>query len=186
MIILETTRLILREFEDTDLDALLKINQDKNVMAYFPGTQNLEQTQNFIKKVKQHFSEHGYSLYAVELRNTGEYIGFVGLLNATFKAHFTPATEIGWRIAYKHWGKGYATEAAKAILHYAFTDLKIAEVVSFTSKTNIKSRRVMEKIGLIYKRDDDFINPNIPDDYPDLKPHVLYRLKHSDYNADKV
>ena len=102
-------------------------------------------------------------------------IGFTGLLIVDFKTHFTPATEIGWRLSSKHWGQGFAIEGAKAVLDYAFSELKIPEIVSFTAIGNTKSIRVMEKIGLHHKTDDDFDHPKLDDSSP-LKKHVLYRL----------
>lgn len=93
-----------------------------------------------------HYKEKGFSLYAVELKNTGEMIGFLGLMPPSFEAHFTPAVEIGWRLSSTHWNQGYATEGAKAVLHYAFTSLNLPEVVSFTAVNNLASRRVMEKL----------------------------------------
>ena len=139
MKILETDRLILRTWMDTDLQPMYEINQDPKVMEYFPSLQNLEATKNFIAKVNDHFDNHGYSLYACVKKDSNDFIGFIGLLIANFKAHFTPATEIGWRLSSKHWGQGFATEGAKAVLNYAFRELKIPEIVSFTASGNAKS-----------------------------------------------
>ena len=139
MKILETDRLILRIWNDNDLQPMLAINQDPKVMEYFPDLQDLEMTKNFIDKVNAHFENHGYSLYATVRKDTNEFIGFIGLLIADFESHFTPATEIGWRLSSKHWGKGFATEGAKAVLDYAFKELKIPEIVSFTAAGNAKS-----------------------------------------------
>ena len=149
-------------------------------MEYFPALQDLETTQKFITKVNNHFDEHGYSLYACERKDNNEFIGFIGLLIADFKAHFTPATEIGWRLSSKNWGYGFATEGAKAVLKYAFVNLKIPEVVSFTSSSNLRSIRVMEKIGLHHNINDDFDHPKL-DDRSSLKRHVLYKLNREEY-----
>ena len=154
--IIETDRLILRTWNDNDLQPMLAINQDPKVMEYFPYLQDLEMTKNFIDKVNTHFENHGYSLYATVRKDTGEFIGFIGLLIADFESHFTPATEIGWRLSSKHWGKGFATEGAKAVLDYAFRELNIPEIVSFTAAGNAKSIRVMQKIGLQHNEADDF------------------------------
>jgi RimJ/RimL family protein N-acetyltransferase len=118
---------------------MLAINQDPKSMKYFPNFQDLETTKNFIDKVNTHFEKYGYSLYAAVRKDTDEFIGFIGLLIANFESHFTPATEIGWRLSPNHWGQGFATEGAKAVLHYAFRELKIPEIVSFTSAGNAKS-----------------------------------------------
>jgi RimJ/RimL family protein N-acetyltransferase len=173
--ILETERLILRRWNASDCALLHEINQDPNVMEYFPGLVDLEGTERLIEKITHHFDKHGYTLYAAERKDTGEFIGFIGLLTPAFDAHFTPTTEIGWRLSSKHWGQGFATEGAKACLDYAFRVLKIPEIVSFTAVGNIKSRRVMEKIGLAHDEEDDFDHPGLPDNSP-LKRHVLYRL----------
>lgn len=182
MKILETERLILRTWND-DLQPMLAINQDPKVMEYFPSLQDLEMTKNFIDKVNAHFENHGYSLYATVRKDTNEFIGFIGLLIADFKAHFTPATEIGWRLSSKHWGKGFATEGAKAVLDYAFRELKIPEIVSFTAAGNAKSIRVMQKIGMQHNAGDDFDHPKLDDTSP-FKRHVLYRLTREDYLRD--
>jgi len=182
MKIIETERLILRTWLDCDLEPMSKINQDPRVMEYFPGLYDFQHTKKFIEREKEAFAKLGYTLYAVELKESGEFIGFVGLSLAEFDAHFTPATEIGWRLASAHWGKGYATEAAKAVLHYAFTELKLDEVVSFTTVNNTKSRRVMEKIGLKHNESDDFDHRH-PSADSNSPPEicVLYRLTRDKY-----
>lgn len=179
-IIIETDRLILRTWLDNDLQPMLAINQDPKVMEYFPSLQDLEMTKNFIDKVNAHFEKHSYSLYATVRKDTGEFIGFIGLLIADFDAHFTPATEIGWRLSSKHWGQGFATEGAKAVLDYAFRELKIPEIVSFTAEGNAKSVKVMQKIGLRHNENDDFDHQKLDDTNP-LKRHVLYRLNRQEY-----
>lgn len=125
-----------------------------------------------------HFHQHGFTAYAVELQNTGEMIGFTGLLIPSFEAHFTPAVEIGWRLSSRHWNCGLATEAASAVLQYAFTALRLESLVSFTTVPNRTSRRVMEKIGMHHNPDDDFDHPTLPAESP-LRRHVLYRLDKS-------
>jgi len=179
-IIIETDRLILRTWLDSDLQLMLAINQDLKVMEYFPGLQDLKATTNFITKVNNHFDKHGYSRYATIRKDTSEFIGFIGLLIADFEAHFTPATEIGWRLSSKHWGKGFATEGAKAVLDHAFRELKIPEIVSFTAEGNAKSIKVMQKIGLRHNANDDFDHPKL-DNTSQLKRHVLYRLSKEEY-----
>ena len=178
--IIETDRLILRTWRDEDLESMLAINQDPKVMEYFPELQDLDTTKNFIDKVNAHFENHGYSLYAAVRKDTNEFIGFIGLLMADFESHFTPTTEIGWRLSSNHWGQGFATEGAKAVLDYAFRELKIPEIVSFTAAGNAKSIRVMQKIGLQHNEADDFDHPKLDDTSP-LKQHVLYRLIKEDY-----
>lgn len=177
---LETERLILRPWKESDLDSMVTINQDKNVCKYLPSIGNRDTTIALIERIVKHDIEHGYSLCAVELKSTHEMIGFLGLLRPSFEAHFTPAVEIGWRLSSSQWNKGYATEGAERILKHAFTDLGLDELVSFTVVDNQASRRVMEKIGMHHHSDDDFDHPQLPNDSP-LKRHVLYRLSKSDY-----
>jgi RimJ/RimL family protein N-acetyltransferase len=182
MKILETKRLILRTWQQSDLEPMTKINLDPKVMEYFPSTFKKQETIAFINKINSHYDKHGFTLYAVEIKETQQFIGFVGLLNTNFDAHFTPATEIGWRLGSEFWGKGYATEAAKAVLDYAINELNIDEVVSFTSAINKASIRVMEKIGLHYNPKDNFDSPNVKN-HSKLVKHVLYRLKKEDYKG---
>ena len=175
MHILETNRLILRTWTDADIQPMFEINQDPKVMEYFPNLQSLETTTDFVNKAKQHFDQHGYCLYACAKKESNNFIGFIGLSHVDFKVHFTPAVEIGWRLAYKHWGQGIATEGAKAVLDDAFQRLKIPEIVSFTAVGNARSIRVMQKIGLHHDPQDDFDHPCLDEESP-LRRHVLYRL----------
>lgn len=187
MKVLETQRLLLRDFNLEDLDAMTAINQDPLVMKYFPSIGDKEQTEAHINRIKAHQKKYGYSLYAVELKSNREMIGFVGLLHRTkeeFDVPFMPATEIGWRLSSQHWNHGYATEVARAVLHYAFTQLNLAEVISFTVVDNLSSRRVMEKIGLHHNPADDFDHPKI-DKTSALCRHVLYRISQKEYGDRK-
>ena len=180
MIILETDRLSLRTWQDSDIDPMTCINQDPKVCEFLPGIGDRAATIAGTERIKKHYAKHGFSLYAVELKSTHEFIGWTGLMIPSFESHFTPAVEIGWRLASTHWNKGYATEAASAVLKYAFTELKLDEVVSFTVVNNKASRRVMEKIGLWHDSKGDFDHPNIAKDHP-LNRHVLYRLSQEKY-----
>ena len=180
MKILETDRLILRTWHDEDLQPMLAINQDPKVMEYFPELQDLEATKKLIVRINSHFEKYGYTVYATERKDSGEFIGFIGLFTPEFESHFTPSTEIGWRLSSNHWGQGFATEGAKAVLDYAFRELKMPEIVSFTAAGNAKSIRVMQKIGLQHNETDDFDHPKLDDESP-LKRHVLYRLSREKY-----
>lgn len=182
MVIIETNRLILRTFSESDIDAMSLIDQDPKVCEFLPSIGTREKTALMIQKMMKYYDDHGFSLYAVELKSTGEMIGWCGLMIPSFEAHFTPAVEIGWRLSSSHWNQGYATEAAKAVLQYAFETLKLNEVVSFTVVNNIASRRVMEKIGLHHNSDDDFDHPKIAKSHP-LCRHVLYRISKNEYNS---
>ncbi|MCH9762803.1 MAG: GNAT family N-acetyltransferase [Gammaproteobacteria bacterium] len=182
VVILETERLILRTWDKTDREPMALIDQDKQVCQFLPAIGTKTTTNAIIERSTRHYDAKGFCLYAVELKATGEMIGFLGLITSSFEAHFTPAVEIGWRIASRHWNKGYATEGARAVLDYAFTHLNLDEVVSFTVTHNQASRRVMEKIGLQHNPIDDFNHPKLPDDSP-LRQHVLYRLSQAAYLA---
>jgi RimJ/RimL family protein N-acetyltransferase len=144
-------------------------------MEFFPATLSPEETDELIDRIGQHFESHGFGIYAVELIETGEFIGFIGLNTPTFEAPFLPAVEIGWRLAHAHWGQGLATEGARAVVVHAFQALKLPSLVSFTTATNLRSRRVMENIGMVHDPAADFDHPNLPAGHP-LRPHVLYRI----------
>lgn len=184
-IILTTERLILRTWKVSDIPLMATISTDPLVMEHFPNTQNLTATQNLVAHINQHYEKYGYALYAVETKDSCEFIGFVGLSHPSFDIpnftpHGVPIVEIGWRLSSQHWGRGYATEAAKAVLNYGFTELNLDEIISFTVIGNSKSRHVMEKIGLHHSDTDDFDHPNIGEDSP-LRRHVLYRLTRKEY-----
>jgi RimJ/RimL family protein N-acetyltransferase len=174
--VIETERLLLRTWIKSDVEPLTAINQDPKVMEYFPSTIDRDSTKQFIERMNQHFDKYHYTFFAVVRKDTNEFIGFVGIANVNFNAHFTPAVEIGWRLSSQHWGNGFAPEAAKAVLAYAFDVLKLPDIVSFTAKSNAKSRRVMEKIGLHHDPAGDFDHPKLSSDSP-LCRHVLYRMK---------
>lgn len=184
-VILTTDRLVLRTWNDSDVPSMAAISSDPLVMEHFPAMQDITATKVLIDHINQHYKKFGYTAYAVEKRDTHEFIGFVGLSHPSFEIpHFQPKglpiVEIGWRLSSQHWGKGYATEAAKAVLHYAFTELNLSEIISFTVVANVKSRRVMEKIGLHHSEKDDFDNPKLAVNNP-LRRHVLYRLTQKEY-----
>jgi RimJ/RimL family protein N-acetyltransferase len=171
-----TERLILREWRDADVAPFIKMNADPVVMEFFPQTLSEERTRRFVDLIRTRWRELGYSLWAVERKDMGTFIGYVGLWPATFPAHFTPAVEVGWRLAADQWGKGYATEGARAALEYAFGKLDFKEIVSFTSTINMRSWRVMERLGMRRDLSGDFEHPNVPEGHP-LRPHVLYRIR---------
>lgn len=184
-IILTTDRLILRTWKTSDLPLMTAISSDPLVMEHFPALQDIAATQLLIDRVNQHYEIFGYAPCAVETKDTQEFIGFVGLSHPPFEIpNFQPVglpiVEIGWRLSSQHWNKGYATEAARAVLYYAFTELKLDEIISFTVVANIRSRHVMKKIGLHHSEADDFDHPNLEQSSP-LRKHVLYRLTKNEY-----
>src|SRR5947209_4906556 len=149
-------------------------------MHYFPGTQPREQSDALLERERAAISARGWGLWAVEVIDGPEFIGFVGLSRPGFKAHFTPAVEVGWRLGREHWGRGYATEAARAALAFGFGELGLSEIVSFTTESNARSRRVMERLGMTHDPSEDFDHPMLPD-WP-LRRHVLYRLASSAFD----
>lgn len=173
---LTTPRLTLRTWTEADIELFARMNADPRVMRYFPALLTREETAALVTKVQQHFEKHGFGPFALELRENSRFIGFTGLSIPNFSAHFTPCVEIGWRLDAEYWNNGLATEAAQAALDHAFRELRLPEVVSFTTLTNAPSRRVMEKIGMTFDPNDNFDHPNVPEHHP-LRPHVLYRIR---------
>jgi RimJ/RimL family protein N-acetyltransferase len=171
---IETDRLILRRWRPDDFPAFAAMNADARVCEFLTGTLNEEQSKAFADRIQQHFATYGFGLWATEVKGGAPCIGYVGLSVPRFDAHFMPCVEIGWRLAHEHWGKGYATEGAKAALRHGFDILKLTQIVSFTVPDNIRSRAVMEKIGMTRDPADDFDHPNIAEHHP-LRRHVLYR-----------
>ncbi|RUP38088.1 MAG: N-acetyltransferase [Acinetobacter sp.] len=183
--IIETERLILRTWQEQDADAYFQINQDPKVIEFLRGPLTMEQVNDFIPAVNRHSERHGYTLWAAELKETGELMGFIGLNYTDWESDFTPAVEVGWRLGSQFWGKGYATEGAKASLKYGFKQCGLKEIVSFTVPANVRSLRVMEKIGLKRDLKGDFAHPKIAANHK-LSHHVLYRLSAAEYtNQDQ-
>lgn len=172
---LRTERLLLRRWRPEDLAPFAALNADPVVMEHFPGTLGREASDVMVSRIEGHFVEHGYGLWAVEVVDGPPFVGFVGLQRVPFEAHFTPAVEVGWRLAAEHWGHGYATEAAREALRYAFAEAGLREVVSMTVPGNLRSRAVMERLGMARDPQDDFDNPRLPEGDP-LRRHVLYRV----------
>lgn len=169
---LRTPRLVLRQWRAADRDPWAALCADPRVMAHFPSTLEREESDRWFAVNRDHIAEHGWGLWAVEVADVAPFIGFVGLAEPGFDADFTPCVEIGWRLAAEHWGRGYAPEAARAALAFAFDELRLDEVVSFTSVGNANSRRVMEKIGMSFER--EFDHPRLRGHR--LERHALYRV----------
>lgn len=167
-----TTRLTLRPWLKTDLEAMTAINANEAVMRYFPTTQNREETMAFIERQQVHQEKHGYCYFAAELRTTEQVIGFIGLNYQQYTAPFSPATDIGWRLHPDHWRKGLATEGAVACLAYAFDTLQLNEIVSVAIIQNLPSIGVMQKIGM--ELAGEFDHPALAD-RPDIQRCAWYR-----------
>lgn len=176
MTIITTKRLILRPWKEEDLEPFAALNADPRVMEYFPSVLSREESEAVMRSSSEHIEKFGWGKWAVALKETGEFIGRMGLEKVDFQASFYPHVELGYRLAYNHWGKGYASEGSKAVLDYAFNVLKLEEVVAFTSVQNRRSQEVMIRIGMHHDPKDDFDHPKLPIDHP-LRRHVLYRLK---------
>jgi ribosomal-protein-alanine N-acetyltransferase len=174
--VIRTARLILRPWRDEDLEPFAAMNADPPVMEHFPSLLTRAQSDETAGRIRAHFAEHGFGLWAAELLGVAPFIGFVGLHRVVFEAHFTPAVEVGWRLSRAHWGAGYATEGARAALDYGFNQLGVDEIVSMTAPGNLRSQRVMQKLGMTRDPADDFVHPKIAADSP-LQPHVLFRLR---------
>ena len=175
-IFIRTPRLILRSWRESDLEPFAAMNADSRVTTYLPSPLTREESDGFANRIQQAFEKEGFGLFAVEISADAPFIGFIGLSVPRFEAHFTPCVEIGWRLAYEHQRKGYATEGARAVVEYGFQTLGLKEIVSFTVPDNIPSRRVMEKIGMTHDPKENFLHPTLPYGHP-LQLHVLYRIK---------
>ena len=181
---LATPRLRLRPWRDGDLPAFAAMNADPVVMRHFPGTLDRAGSDALVGRIGEHFARHGFGLWAVEAPGVAAFVGFVGLAVPGFQAHFTPCAEVGWRLARGHWGRGYATEAARAALAFGFERAGLDEIVSFTVPANLGSRRVMERLGMRRSPADDFDHPALPEGSP-LRRHVLYRLSRADWRRQR-
>jgi RimJ/RimL family protein N-acetyltransferase len=175
---LSTERLILRPWREEDHAPFAALNADPRVTATLAGNLTREESDAFAGRIAAHIAEHGWGLWAIEVKAGAPFIGYTGLSRPRFDAPFTPCVEIGWRLAFEHWRQGYATEAARAVLHFGFEVLRLPEIVSFTTIGNARSRKVMERIGLAHDPAGDFDHPALAPDHP-LRPHVLYRLRRS-------
>ena len=176
---IRTTRLVLRRWREEDRASFAAMNADPVVMEHFPAPLTRDESDAFVDRIETHFDEHGYGLWALE-DETG-FIGFTGLMWATFEAPFNPSLEVGWRLAHHAWGKGYATEAATAAVQRGFQEVE--GIVSFTAVVNERSWRVMERIGM--RREGEFDHPRVPEGHP-VRRHVLYRADRQTWSPHSV
>ena len=177
---LRTERLILRPWRDADLPPFAALNADPRVREHFPSCLTHAESDASAARIRANFEAHGHGLWAAEVVGGAPFIGFIGLAEPSFVARFTPCIEIGWRLAHAHWGRGYATEGARAALAFGFESVGLAEIVSMTTPTNTRSRRVMEKLGMRRDPAEDFEHPNLAPGSP-ARRHVLYRLRAPDH-----
>ncbi len=177
---LRTPRLLLREWCEQDLQPFVALSADPAVMKYLMPLGGETGCAAMVERIQTHFAAHGFGFWAVEIPGEAPFIGLVGLAVVAFDAHFTPAIEIGWRLATRYWGRGLATEAAAAALGFGFGTLGCEEIVAFTVPDNCPSRRVMERLGMTRAELDDFDHPRVPPDHR-LRRHVLYRIARQDW-----
>lgn len=179
---IRTERLVLRRWLRRDREPFAAMNADPDVIAHFPALLSRDESDGVVDRIEAGFEEHGFGLWALELRGSGAFIGFTGLAVPGFEAPFAPAVEIGWRLGRPAWGQGYATEAGRAALVVGFDEIGLHEVVSFTSTANDRSRAVMRRLGMSHDVADDFDHPRLPPSSP-LRRHVLYRLTDTCWRA---
>ncbi|OHV76565.1 GNAT family N-acetyltransferase [Rhizobium sp. LCM 4573] len=186
-IILETERLRLRNWLASDRDLFREINADPKVMEFFPFRRSHAEADAMMEKLNGLITETGLGFYALELKETGEPMGFCGLSLANMPDIFPPETvEIGWRLATRFWGNGYVTEAGRALIDWGFEKADLAEIVSFAVTGNRRSTAVMERIGLRRDASRDFNSPRVPDTHPHLKGHVVYALSRREWEAGRT
>jgi ribosomal-protein-alanine N-acetyltransferase len=173
---LTSERIRLRRWRDEDRAPFAAMNADPRVMEFFSGTLSRAESDALVDRIEAGHRERGFGLWAIEVAGAAAFVGFTGLSVPRFEARFTPCVEIGWRLAVEHWGKGYATEAARLALAHGFGTVGLEEIVAFTAAGNLRSRAVMERLGMQRDPADDFDHPSLPSGHR-LRRHVLYRLK---------
>jgi 3-dehydroquinate dehydratase / shikimate dehydrogenase len=174
-------RVVLRPWTDEDLPAFAAMNADPEVMRYFRAPLSREESDKVAQLIRSTTDTQGWGWWALQVPEM-EFAGFVGLSNVPFEASFTPAVEIGWRLARAAWGYGYATEGAYLALRYAFDELNLERVVSFTAVENMRSRHVMERLGMQHEQ--DFDHPRLIG-HP-LCRHALYAISKAQYTANNA
>jgi len=175
-IVLETPHLYIRHWQKEDAAYFAELNADPEVMRYLPKVLTRDESDHLLRIVREGIDKHGMGFWAVEIKQTRTFIGFVGIAPVDDNLPCAPNTEIGWRLIRAAWGNGYATEAALACLNLAFQHYHLPEVVAFTAVGNQRSRAVMQKLGMIYNKADDFDHPVLSVDSP-IRRCVLYRIK---------
>lgn len=182
MIILETDRLIIRNWREQDRELMYRLNHDDQIMEFFSFRRNRQESDALYDRLYQMIAETGYGFYALERKDNGETIGFCGLAETRMEPIFKDGTvEIGWRLIPETWGQGYVSEAANALLKYGFMQKNLAEIVSFAVYNNHRSTAVMKRIGMKHDSKRDFSHPHVSDDYPHLQPHITYMMRREDF-----
>ncbi len=177
---LRTERLVLRDWRPEDREPFAALNDDPAVMEHFPTHLTREQSDAMVGRITGFLDEHGWGLWAVEVAQTGQFIGFTGLSVPRFEAPFTPCVEVGWRLARSAWGHGYATEAARASVAHGFGPLGLEEIVAMVVPDNVRSQAVMRRLGMTRDEEADFDHPLVPEGSP-VRRHRLYRLTRDEW-----
>lgn len=174
---IETERLCLRTWRNEDLLPFAKMNADPRVRKFYPSLLNREESDAAVARYRRMHELDGFCFFVAELRETSSFVGFIGMQRMSFQlpAVSLPVVEIGWRLTPEVWGKGLATEGARAVLRFAFAQIQLTEIVAIAVPINLQSRRVMEKLGMTHDAQNDFDNPKVPDGHP-FQRHVLYRI----------
>jgi RimJ/RimL family protein N-acetyltransferase len=170
--------LVLRRFDDRDFGPFATLNADPRVREFFPSVLDRAESDESARWYVDHWARHGFGRWAIEVPGVTSFAGIVGLCHTPFTAPFTPAVEIGWRLCHEHWGRGYAVEGARAACEFGFDVVGLPEIVAFTVPHNVRSRRVMERVGMTHSATEDFEHPLVPPGHA-LRRHVLYRLSRS-------
>ncbi len=178
---LETDRLKLRQWRSSDYPTFAAMSADVRVMEYFPNPLTSDESDTLASNIEGLITEKGWGLWALEIKDSQKFAGFVGLHEPIMNLPFSPCIEVGWRLGYEFWGQGYATEAATAALKFAFEVLELAEVVSFTATLNLRSQAVMKRLKM-QNTGKNFDHPKVPIAHP-LREHVLYRIARSDWDV---
>jgi len=185
VIILETERLRLRAWAETDRELFAEINNDPTVMEFFPFRRTRAEADALFDRNNRNIFETGFGFFALALRENDAPVGFCGLARTDLEPHLPDGTvEIGWRLALRHWGKGYVTDAARALLDYGFGERKLGEIVAIAVQANTRSTAVMKRIGMRPDSMRDFDHSGVPDTHPQLKRHVLYAITAEEWRRD--
>jgi RimJ/RimL family protein N-acetyltransferase len=174
--IIETPRLVLRPWRDTDVEPWVAMSADPRVMEFFTSISERAEAETMAAVLRERLERDGYGWWVMEVKDGAPFAGVIALQDVPFEAPFTPALEVGWRLAHEHWGHGYATEGARAALAFAFSALRREEVVAMTAAVNVRSRNVMERLGMTRDARDDFDHPRLAPGHR-LRRRVLYRAK---------
>lgn len=168
-----SARLGFRNWNTEDIEPFTALNADPEVMQYFPKTLSRQESAEFMFRLQTHYQEQGFTYFAVDLLESGEWIGFIGLFTQDFPSSFTPAIDLGWRLTLESHGYGYATEGAKRCLAYAWSELSLKQVISICPLVNHVSERVMQKIGM--QKQGEFKHPKLSA-FPELENCCWYEI----------